>query len=299
MISLKKTSQLTNKELKQIKELHTLCQKLDGYDTHVYWNALMARPNNGFADFLFYVDGELAGYLGFFVFEQDSAEICGLVHPAHRQNKIFSRLFDEAQLEMKLLDLTHCFFVRHPSAKAAKQVYEKLGATYCMTEYKMLCAKITQVPELAKSQKLKLKKATEADFELLAEMSAICFDVNPAEELERIELLKNEKNRGIYLALMGETPVGKVHYVHSDDETVLHDFCVLPVFQGQGITAHFLKKIVRHLFRYKSCPKSLMITSDKPKVIQLYKACGFRHSAMHENWRFNIMPLHQSHATVH
>lgn len=297
MISIKKTTKLTAKELGEFQALHSICSQKDGFSTHFYWISLSERSGGVISDFMFYVGDQLIGALSFFMFENDSAEICAMVHPEHRKQHVFSRLMEEAQLEMKMLKLTHCFFISHPKAQIAKKILRKVHAKYHLTEYKLQCFSKPKISDAPAG--FSFSKAKKSDAKSVAQLGVTAFSVIYDDEFERVGVAQKDKRRGVYLAYIGKSLIGKIHYLHLPDETLLHDFCLLPDYQGKGLSRFFLQSVVSRLFNYKAEPKTLTITSEKPDAKKLYLKAGFKEVEAQESWRMNLVALHQTHSVLH
>src|SRR5438105_3788482 len=93
---LQKKVQLTTKEYQVIKQLFSTCERNDGFTPRLYWNCIKNRAPDVNHDYLLFKRDLLIAYLGIFNFTAKEIEICGLVHPLHRQKGLFKRLLQTA-----------------------------------------------------------------------------------------------------------------------------------------------------------------------------------------------------------
>lgn len=296
MIQLIKASQLSQTQFEEAKALNEMAQNYDGYNTYFYWNSIAKRTGNDLTDFLFYIDNQLVGYLATFEFDNHSAEVCAVVHPKFRHKHIFTRLFEEAQIEMKAAGLFFCDVICHPFSMFGKQALKKVGAIYRTTEFEMVAT--SKLTPIEKRADIKIRRADKEDYKLLAMMGSECFESTIDEEVERLQSMTGNKERSIYIAYLNDLPVGKVHCIKRD-EVYLHDFCVLPAFQGQGITRVFLQKVANRFFQYGANAVTLNITADNPKALALYRNCGFHERDSQEYWRYVLVPMPTVNEVIH
>lgn len=296
MIQIIKASKLTQKQYEQARELHALAQAYDGFSTQFYWNSTAERQSNDITDLMFYLDEKLVGYVAIYEFETHSAEVCAVVHPDHRHKHVFSRLFDEAQIEMRVSGILFCDVVCHPQSVFGLKSLKQMGANYRTTEYEMATFNKLEIKEPRAD--IKIKRATPDDFKLLALLGSECFESSIEAEIERLQSTVSDKARSIYIVFLNDIPVGKVHSIKRD-EIFLHDFCILPAFQGQGITAVFLKKVTNRFFQYGANCVTLAITADNPKALAMYRKCGFQERESQEYWRHILVPMPSQNEVIH
>src|SRR6266568_4754721 len=98
---LTKLSRLHKTDLRAIKNLVDFSEQHDGFRIKLYWNILQNRLTQELNDILYFVDGNLVGYLALFTFELDEAEISIVIHPKYRRQGIAKRLMAEALLELQ------------------------------------------------------------------------------------------------------------------------------------------------------------------------------------------------------
>ena len=91
--------QLDDEKLSDLKKMAAICEDFENLRLKLNWNLLSFRTGEYTDDFLYYQDGQLIGSLHLFAFEQKTAEINGMVHPAYRQQGVFSKLLTRVQQE--------------------------------------------------------------------------------------------------------------------------------------------------------------------------------------------------------
>ncbi len=300
MITLIKTTQLTSGQLDQLELLCQRSEKKEGFRTHFYWNAMSDRPGDFFSDFLLYINQELVACVSLFLFEEDAVEICALTHPDHRKKGYFYRLFSEAQMEIFNLELKYCLFCCPKNSAYAKRLFERVNATYQSSEIQLImtreCHALLGSKNKSESpEKISLKKAQLTDAKTLAYLGSQCFSTHETSELERMVQILSEKKRSAFMAIYQNKIIGKTHCIKSSQTNItLHDFCLLPEFQNQGLAMALLEKILAHFFRYNCENIRIHASSNQQAALKLYKKIGFQEAETIEYWRLNISPDSES-----
>lgn len=292
MITILKTTQLTPGQLDHLAALCHQSQKQDGFDTHFYWPSLKQRSGDFFSDFLLYLDQKLVACVSLFLFEEDGVEICALTHPEHRKKGYFYRLLSEAQMEIFGMGLKYCTFGCPKESNQAKKMLKKAGALYQSSEIELQISRKTYSPSPSEAaSKISIKKAGIDDAISLARLGSACFRTSQNTELERMQAILQQKNRLTFMALHEKNIIGKIHGLrHTPDLLTLHDFCLLPQFQSQGLAPVFLNKVISHFFKYSTQAIKIQCASGEPHILKLYKKIGFQETATTEFWRLSLMP---------
>src|SRR5579859_2639207 len=92
---------LTPGELGEISRLIDICNQHDGLRMRIDMKMLRERSGDENNDFLYYIDGQLVGYLEADSYGRQEKELAGMVHPDFRRQGIFTALFTAAREEFQ------------------------------------------------------------------------------------------------------------------------------------------------------------------------------------------------------
>src|SRR6202049_1971503 len=92
---------LTNTEITEISQLIEICDSHDGLRMRIGLEMLRERRGGEVNDFLYYVDGQLVGYLEADSWGNKEKELTGMVYPDFRRRGIFTALFTAAREELQ------------------------------------------------------------------------------------------------------------------------------------------------------------------------------------------------------
>ncbi|MBA2654329.1 MAG: GNAT family N-acetyltransferase [Gammaproteobacteria bacterium] len=281
-----KTTKLSKNELKEIKNLSIISHNIDGFKTKLYWNILEDRKLPEYDDFLLYIEGNLAAYIGVFAFKEDEVELSAIVHPKHRQQGHFKSLLSEVFAELTKRNFKKCLIICNREAEIAMQIVKKLNTTFSHSEYEMVSQKPVQFPNLPS---LELREFTHDDIVDLAQMDAICFNSSLDKMIFRFVNSMNEKNRKVYVALSEGEKIGKVHLRFDDkNHAYIHDLCILPVHRRKKFATAMVLKIMEMLQQKKINRIYLDVEGDNTSAIKLYEQCGYEITAIHDFWAYEI-----------
>lgn len=269
-------------ELKELEHLVTLCQQAEGSVPTIYWHLL--EKNRSFpAHFLCYVGHQLIGYASFFLFT-DGAYLSAMVHPLYRQQKIFSTLFNLACTQLKMLTqpaVQVSFTKGHPGASAC---VHRLAASFLYAEYTL---EWQGVLDDSLQSNLRIARASILDMPRVARMDAACFGSDVQVMQAHFAETYAEPTRECWLAFVDEACVGKLHVHHQKAGALLHDVCIVPEKQGQGLGAAFLKSILKQLHSTTS-RVYLEVKASNASALSLYQRCGFEIKKTEEYWQVAI-----------
>jgi ribosomal protein S18 acetylase RimI-like enzyme len=283
---LTKTTKLSKNELKEIKNLSIISRNIDGYKTKFYWNILEDRKLPEFDDFLLYIEGNLAAYIGIFAFKEEEVELTAIVHPKHRQQGYFKTLLTEVFFELSRRGFKKCLLISNREAIVATQIMQKLNANFSHSEYEMFSKSI---PHFENLPQLELREYTQEDIIDLAQMDAICFNSSLDKMVFRFVNSMGEKNRKVYIALHQDEKIGKVHLRFDEkNHAYIHDLCILPVHRRKRFATAMVKQIMEILQQKKIKIIYLDVEGENASAIKLYELCGYEITAIHDFWSYNL-----------
>lgn len=264
----------TEAEVAEILELARICQEHDGIESKMSADWFKRRPEGEVNDFFYYVDGRLAGFLMVFSMEKTTAEISGIVHPEFRRQGIFRALVAAATDELKRRGTGRMLFTVDSRSVAGKAFIATMGAQYRFSEYSMKLEVVNE--HVVQHEDLKMRLATEADFEFMVECGSKAFG-DSADMTRELLQRTNEPNRRSYIAEFRNEPVGVMRVLTYGDKGMdLNGFSILPEMQGRGFGRQILSGTVQMALSEGRDEVRLDVEIDNLKALGLYESCGFR-----------------------
>lgn len=283
---LTKTTKLSKNELKEIKNLSILSHNTDGFKTKFYWNILEDRKLPEFDDFLYYVEGNLAAYVGVFAFKEAEVELSAIIHPKFRQQGHFKTLLTEIFLELSKRNFKKCLLISNRDSNIAMQIMQKLNAEFAHSEYEMV---LKSYPKFENLPSLQLREYTQDDIIDLAQMDALCFNSSLDKMIFRFISSMGEKNRKVYVALHNEEKIGKVHLRTDEKNHVyIHDLCILPAHRRKQLATAMVMEIIEMLKQKKINAVYLDVEGKNESAIKLYQKCGYDITAIYDFWAYDL-----------
>jgi ribosomal protein S18 acetylase RimI-like enzyme len=283
---LEKTTKLSKGELKEIKNLSILSQNVDHFKTKLYWNILEDRKLPEYDDFLFYIEGNLAAYIGVFAFKEEEVELAAIVHPKHRNQGYFKSLLPEVFMELAKRNFKKCLIIVNREGQVANQITKKLNTTYSHSEYEMFSK---TKPTFTDLPKLELREYTHDDIIDLAQMDAVCFNSSLDKMIFRFINSMGEKNRKVYVAISNGEKIGKVHLRFDEkNHAYIHDLCILPAHRRKRLATAMVVQVMEILNQKKIHHIYLDVEGKNESAIKLYEQCGYEITAIHDFWAYDL-----------
>ncbi len=284
---LTKTTKLSKSELKEIKNLAILSHNIDKFKTKFYWNILEDRKLPEYDDYLLYVEGNLAGYVGVFAFKEDEVELTAIVHPKYRRQGYFKSLLTEIFAELVNRGFQKCLLICNREAQIAKQIAQRLNTSYSHAEYEMVSK---TKPIFEDLPELELREYVKEDIIDLAQMDAICFNSSLDKMIFRFINSMGEKNRKVYVAISGSgEKIGKVHLRYDEkNHAYIHDLCILPAFRRKRYATAMVMKVMEMLEKNRIKTIYLDVEGKNESAIKLYEQCGYEITAIHDFYTYDL-----------
>ncbi|GAB4449882.1 MAG: GNAT family N-acetyltransferase [Anaerolineae bacterium] len=272
-------------QLEQIAELAEACNRAEGLAMKLNWGRLRHRPADELNDFLYYADGQLAGYLALYIFHSREAEVSAMVAPAARRQGIFTRLLTQARREVWRRGIPSLLFICERKSAGGQAAMRAAGAAYEFTEYRMDMPPQTAPPPIPASP-VKLVPAGLNDIPTLAAMDETCFNV-PAEasagQMQADAARKSPKNA--WLARLNGETIGKIHVSPHPAETFITGLCILPAYRGQGHGSAILARMLADLRAQGHRHLALEVESKNDRALNIYRRCGFEVTTAYDYFR--------------
>src|SRR5690348_16781008 len=130
-------STLTPDDLAAISRLVEICDTHDGLRMRVGMDMLRERRGDESNDFLYYVDGQLAGYLEADSYGRKEKELVGMVHPDFRSQGIFTALFAAARDEFQQRGIEKLILICEHKSASGQAFLTTTGAELAYSEHEM------------------------------------------------------------------------------------------------------------------------------------------------------------------
>jgi len=275
-------------ELAEIQQLAQICNERDGLDLKLNWNVLRARPADQLNDFLYYVDGQLVGFLAIFSFNSQEGEISGMVHPDYRRRGIFSALFEAASQEGRNRNLPSFLLIVEQASPAGQAFAKHLPTTYDHSEYKM----VLEEPRLPGSfnERLHFRPARAEDAHTMSRITAVAFNM-PESDVDWYteSTLAQPNDRRYYVGEVDGEVIGKIDVSFSDEVGFIFGFAVQPEHQGKGYGRQMLALTIQEILRSGQQHIGLEVATENKQALSLYQSCGFKETGSYDYYRLQLI----------
>lgn len=277
-------------DLAQVEALAAACTAFDGGRLKLEWRTLRSRPAGELNDFLWiHPQAGVVGFLGLYGFRPDQVEICGMVHPDHRRQGIFSRLFDAALAELQGRGTPKALLVVDRSFASGSAFARSRGADVEHSEHRMV---LVREPETAAADPLVATRAAElSDAPFILGCIAEAFDV-PVGNLEDEELeVLARRHPGTFVIERAGEPVGTIRVESDGTGAGIYGFAVVPAWRGRGIGGQVLSELVSGLLSDGYDRVGLEVETENDSALHLYRRCGFEVTGTEDYYALAIPPL--------
>ncbi len=287
--TLTKVSTPNRQEVKQIQTLADHCSSKDQLRNKFYWNVISNRRTSAFDDILYYVDGNLIGYLGMFVFDPMEAEINAIVHPNFRHRGIFHQLLREAVLELQTRHINTCVFLCNRDSQAAQSFIQQFEPTLTYSVCHMQV--VTDIPREDRVD-IQFRLCGPEDVPAIASMDVDFFNASFERKLSlHFENMK-DKNRKAWMVSINGVDVGKIHVRYDgQNKAFFHDLGILKEHRGKKYAKAMMLKTIDMMYKEGCKHISLDVMSDNISAIKLYERVGFDTVAIYDFLRVNLSSL--------
>lgn len=265
---------LTEVELAEIEQLATLCNTHDGLDLKLNLETLRSRPTDQTNDFLYYVHGQLVGYLAVFSFNSQEAELSGMVHPDHRRRGIFSALFNEAKSECQHRNIPNMLLIVEQASEAGQAFVKKQPVHYHHSEYKMVLEE-ARLPA-SFDARLQFRAARLEDAPMMAHITAQAFGMSENEVDWYGKNVMEQSIRRYYVGVLDESVIGKLDVMLGKAAAGIYGFAVLPAYQGRGYGRQILARTIQAIQETGQQHITLEVATENKHALALYQSCGFK-----------------------
>lgn len=274
-------------DLEEIGRLAAACTAADGGRLKLSWGTLGSRPVDQVNDFLWRrPDGALVGFLGLYGFRPDEVEVCGMVHPDHRRQHIFSRLYDAALAELERRGTPRALLIVDRSSPAGAAFARSRAGVIDHSEHRMV---VRREPEPFRPDPLVRTRAAglpDAPFILACICEAFGLPLTRLDDDELEELAR--RNPGTMVIERAGEPVGTVRLSRDVTGADIYGFAVVAKWRGHGIGRQVLSQIVSELLAEGVDRVGLEVETENDGALRLYQRCGFERAGTEDYYAVTV-----------
>ena len=236
---------------KEIKALAEICQEYDEIKFKLELDFKLRRSQESdkqlinsqhFNELLYYNEEQLIGYIGICDFGAAELEVTGMVHPAFRNQGVFTKLYQLVRAEFMQRAQATILLLCHQNASTGLKYIAKLNATLDHAEYDMY--------------------------------------LNPAEfsgsESVRLTMEKSPLGaENLYVGKIGEQEIGQVRIEVQAESGDIYGLEVIPEFRGQGYGRELLNWAIKTLINLGVPQVYLQVDTVNANALHLYESTGF------------------------
>ncbi|WP_151734554.1 GNAT family N-acetyltransferase ['Paenibacillus yunnanensis' Narsing Rao et al. 2020] len=269
----------TEETLKQIEELQQRCEQYEHINLKLNWDMLRQVPEDGGAQWLVKVEGNLlVGFIGLYGIGSE-LEICGMVRPGYRRRGIFTGLWQQAQDVLAKGPARSVLLNAPETSQSAAGFLKKLPVSFHHAEYQMKwdsAAAQVQADSAgsAAAGEVTLRPARDDETDLLIALDLDGFGMDQADAAGMYNQIQPGNSEEHVLIEWNGQPAGKMRLYTEDGETWISGFVVDRRLRSRGIgRSSLLQTIERE--RHHGNSVSLEVALDNPNALKLYESCGF------------------------
>ena len=221
---------------------------------------------------LAYEGAQLLGYCG--IDAGAEAEVCGMVHPAHRRAGIASRMLDKAIDAAASGGRASILVICEDAAPIAMAWMQRRGATLSQSEHRMLLALNRDAP--LPDPTVTLRRMDSGERQAVARILSGGFsEAAPAIE-DRLARSALSGDDDTLVAFAGGELIGTTRVVHSPWRSMIYGFVIDGAVRGQGHGGAMLRATLERLRVRGVSEVGLEVDPDNIAAVRLYTRFGFR-----------------------
>src|SRR5579859_1487956 len=277
---------LTPGELGEISRLIDICNQHDGLRMRIDMKMLRERSGDENNDFLYYIDGQLVGYLEAESYGRKEKELVGMVHPDFRRQGIFTALFTAARGEFQRRGIEKLIPICEHKSASGQAFLATTGAELAYSEHEMWLETFRERGR--RTPGLSMRRADVEDIDTI--VSFLATDSGNVEGVRSwvTELMGKPDTFWFYLAALNDQPLGTVRLDFMEEVTGIYAFEVRLGYRGLGYGREMLEHLI-HIAREAS-PKPIMldVETDNTNAVGLYLSCGFEIKTTYDYYELRL-----------
>jgi predicted acetyltransferase len=273
---------INEKDYAEIYKLEELCTTYDKVnlklelDYRLLVHKDYQKSINDINEYLYYINGDLVGYIGISSFGGNIGEINGMVRPEWRRKGIFTKLCELAIEESRRRHFAKILVLCDGKSDTAIEFIKSTGAVYDFSEYGMKRSE-SEIVDLA-NVVVTLKKVTNADVEEINRQNAVFFGDAGSEPVSPEEEEKN--NKTTYMVRLEDKIIGKIKVKREQASAFISGFGILPDFRSKGYGKQALMQVLSMLNKEGIYEITLDVVAGNNNALNLYKSCGFKEQSI-------------------
>ena len=278
---------LTSHELAAISRLIDVCNTHDGLRMRVGLEMLRGRRGDETNDFLYYIDGQLVGYLEADSYGRQEKELTGMVHPDFRRQGIFTTLFTAAKEELYQRGVQKLILVCEYRSESGRAFLATTGAQLAYAEHEMWLGTFHQRGR--RTPGLSMRRAGSQDIDTI--VSLLATDSGNVEGVKGwvTELMGKPRQFWFFLATLNGQPLGTVRLDFMDEVTGIYAFEVRLGYRGLGYGREMLEQLIHVAQAESHKPIMLDVETNNTNAVGLYLSCGFEIKTTYDYYELNLL----------
>jgi ribosomal protein S18 acetylase RimI-like enzyme len=273
-------------ELAAVRALADTCERHDDIDLRIVWDALESRSGEHIADFLYYAEGRLVGFLMLSGPGDTEAEATGMVHPGFRRRGIFRELVGAARAECARSGPAEILFTPDRRSLSAKGFLESLGAQLEFAEHRMRLD--SPAAGALPASDLAVARATAADAALIATVIASDAGFDATNFGQHVAISMLQPNYRYYIARLHGAPVGTANIQILNGDAYIYGFVVRAEYRGRGYGRQILAHMLAEIAAERAQPVFLEVETDNATALALYRSFGFQITNTFDYYRIDV-----------
>lgn len=280
-------STLTPGELTEISRLIDICNQHNGLRIRIGMDMLRERSGDEPNDFLYYVNGQLVGYLEADSYGRKEKELAGMVHPDFRRRGIFTALFSAVREEFQRRGLEKLILICEHKSESGRAFLATTGTELAYSEHEMWLGTFHERGR--RTPGLSMRRADARDIDTI--VSLLATDSGNTAEVKAwvTELMGKPDTFWFYLATLNGQPLGTVRLDFMEEVTGIYAFEVRLGYRGLGYGREMLEQLI-HIAREAS-PKPVMldVETGNTNAVGLYLSCGFEIKTTYDYYELRLL----------
>lgn len=280
---------LNEQQLQDIKSLQQICEQRDGIRLKLNDDMLHMPSREDHMDYFHYEKDELIGFLALYGFG-GQLEVCGMVHPDHRRQGIFTRLWNEALTSGRLTTASSVLLNAPKASLSAPEWLKTIRCRYSFSEYEMAWQTDVKQSPVATSSTVSVsyRPYEDKDRDYVLQLYADGFDTNEEDTAEMIaEEAHSSKRIRSMVVHHGETVGTLVMSYETPGQAWLYGFVINSDYRGQGIGRSILMQMIRRENEAGLHPH-IGVETQNEHALTLYESCGFRSYAVQDYYDLRL-----------
>ena len=252
-----------------IAELERGVTEADGGRLKLEWGRLRRRSGGRVEDLLWWEDGRLLGFLGFYGYGS-SLELAGMVAPHARRRGIGTALLDAAVSLCRGRDYREALLIVPRHSQPGKRLALRRDAVFDHSEHALVLS--GDPPSGPREPALNVRPAAPADIPVISHLLEVGFGgPSPDDLADRL----NSPHGRILVVELGDSVVGTLSLAREGADAGIYGLVIDPSWQGRGIGRDALRRACEQLRADGAARIGLDVAVDNERALALYTSVGF------------------------